>query len=156
MVPRAAAALDEAAGSVVGGVEGGGVEGGVAVSRMLAALLGQRGGVAARAVEAMGIDAGALVDRVRLTLDPAVSGVDRRGWWRRAVQMAWRVDHGHVGTEHLLDAMLDVDDALWTAVLADFGTMCRGYELRCGGPQPIRARAGRGGPRGRCGSATCR
>jgi CubicO group peptidase (beta-lactamase class C family) len=113
VAPRAAAALDEAADSV---------EGGVAVSTMLAALLGQRGGVAARAVEAVGIDASALVERVRLTLDGAVSGVDRRGWWRRAVQVAWRADHGHVGTEHLLDALLDVDDALWTEVLRDFGT----------------------------------
>jgi CubicO group peptidase (beta-lactamase class C family) len=121
VAPRAAAALDEAAG---------GVEGGVALSAMLAALLRQRGGVAARAVEALGIDAGALVERVKLTSNGAVPEVDRRGWWRRAVQVARRADHGHVGTEHLLDALLDADDVLWTAVLRDSGTDVAGLRAQ--------------------------
>jgi hypothetical protein len=88
LAPRAAAALDEAVD---------GVGGGIAVSVMLAAVLGQRGGVAARAVQALGINAAALIERVDLVLDSTVPGLDRGGRRRRGMQVAWRAGYGHGG-----------------------------------------------------------
>ncbi|WP_344470705.1 serine hydrolase domain-containing protein [Nonomuraea monospora] len=107
--PRLAAALDET--DLAGGA-----------SAVLAAVLRVPAGVAAQAFQALDIDVDTFVRRTAEEVDGHVEPIGRDGWRARATAAAHRADHEFVGTEHLVDAALDLAPDRWSRILRKFGT----------------------------------